>query len=301
MLSASAPLRLGVIGLSAGNGHPYSWSAIFNGYDPEAMASCPFPAIPRYLARQSFPAVALASARVTHVWTQDRKISEHVARASRIPHVVDRLETMIGEIDAVLLARDDAQNHFEHAAPFLEAGVPIYIDKPLALSTRDALRLLALRHYSWQIFTCSALRYADELLISDSSRKRIGAVRLIDAIVPHVWETYAAHIVEPVLIAFPEADEVLDYQRFRREAVTTLTVHWASGLQTRFTSTGAAAGPITICAYGERAAVRRSFRDAFSAFRSALSQFIQTIQAQHCPIADAAMLRVVRLIELGCS
>ena len=39
-------LRLGVLGLSEGNGHPYSWSAIFNGYDPQAMASCPFPDIP---------------------------------------------------------------------------------------------------------------------------------------------------------------------------------------------------------------------------------------------------------------
>ena len=30
-------LKLGVIGLSEGNGHPYSWSAIFNGYDSVEM------------------------------------------------------------------------------------------------------------------------------------------------------------------------------------------------------------------------------------------------------------------------
>ena len=30
-------LNLGVIGLSEGNGHPYSWSAIFNGYDSVEM------------------------------------------------------------------------------------------------------------------------------------------------------------------------------------------------------------------------------------------------------------------------
>ena len=48
-------LKFGVIGMSEGNGHPYSWSAIFNGYDADAMRDCPFPAIPEYLARRRFP------------------------------------------------------------------------------------------------------------------------------------------------------------------------------------------------------------------------------------------------------
>src|SRR5215472_4872506 len=113
-------LRLGMIGLSPGNGHPYSWSAIINGYDRRAMASCPYPAIPRYLGRQRFPAAALAGAAVTHIWTQDGDASEHIARAARIPNIVDRPDAMIGHVDAVLLARDDAENHYEHASAFLQ-------------------------------------------------------------------------------------------------------------------------------------------------------------------------------------
>ncbi len=35
--------NLGIIGMSPGNGHPYSWAAIFNGYNKEKMAKCPFP------------------------------------------------------------------------------------------------------------------------------------------------------------------------------------------------------------------------------------------------------------------
>ena len=30
-------IKLGLIGLSEGNGHPYSFSAIINGYDKQAM------------------------------------------------------------------------------------------------------------------------------------------------------------------------------------------------------------------------------------------------------------------------
>src|SRR5947208_2431940 len=105
-------LRLGVIGISEGNGHPYSWSAIFNGYDLAAMESCPFPVISEYLARQRFPEDAISGAQVTHVWTQDPAVSEHVARASRVRHVVADPSDMLGQIDALLLARDDAENHY---------------------------------------------------------------------------------------------------------------------------------------------------------------------------------------------
>lgn len=45
-------LKIGILGMTEGNGHPYSWSAMFNGYDPEEMAKCPFPVIPAYLSNQ---------------------------------------------------------------------------------------------------------------------------------------------------------------------------------------------------------------------------------------------------------
>ena len=118
-------LKLGVIGLSDGNGHPYSWSAIFNGCDMAYMKDCGFPVIPEYLSKQRFPDDCIPNAHVTHIWTQDRAVSEHVAKASLIPNVVDRMEDMIGEVDAVLLARDDPENHTNFAtitSPYTGSG-----------------------------------------------------------------------------------------------------------------------------------------------------------------------------------
>ena len=40
-------IRLAMVAMVEGNGHPYSWSAIINGrYDAEAMASRGYPVIP---------------------------------------------------------------------------------------------------------------------------------------------------------------------------------------------------------------------------------------------------------------
>ena len=61
-------IRLGVIGSSPGNGHPYSWSAIFNGYDPVEMGKCNFST--SILAQRKWPDDKLTSAKVTHIWTQ---------------------------------------------------------------------------------------------------------------------------------------------------------------------------------------------------------------------------------------
>src|SRR4051794_29654591 len=110
-MEARKEIRLGIIGLSEGNGHPYSWSAIFNGYRSGLMQQCPFPVIPAYLKKQSFPKDQIKNARVTHIWTQNRKMSEKIARATHIENISSRFDQMMGSVDAILLARDDAENH----------------------------------------------------------------------------------------------------------------------------------------------------------------------------------------------
>ena len=190
-------LRIGILGLSDGNGHPYSWSSIFNGYDPKAMADCPFPSIPRYLAERRFPDDAIPGAQVTHVWTQDPAVSHHIARACLIPEIAYEPTDMLGRVDAVLLARDDAENHRAFAAPFLRHGLPIYVDKPLAITDADRRALLDLQVREGQVFTCSALRYAAELQISPEEHQAIGRITLVQGVTPKSWERYAVHLIDP--------------------------------------------------------------------------------------------------------
>jgi len=53
-------IRIAMLGMIEGNGHPYSWSAIINGrYDTRAMARCPYPVIPQYLSAQPLGALGI--------------------------------------------------------------------------------------------------------------------------------------------------------------------------------------------------------------------------------------------------
>ena len=51
--ASAPPLRIAMLGMVDGNGHPYSWSAIINGrFDRAKMEACGFPVIPEYLGAQ---------------------------------------------------------------------------------------------------------------------------------------------------------------------------------------------------------------------------------------------------------
>ena len=58
-LRQEKPLRLAMLGMIPGNGHPYSWSAIVNGYDPVEMSHCPYSMIPEYLAARPLESVGI--------------------------------------------------------------------------------------------------------------------------------------------------------------------------------------------------------------------------------------------------
>ena len=123
------------------------------------MADCGYPVIPAYLAANR-NTLGIDDAKVTHIWTQDRKMSEHCAAACKIDSVVDELTDMIGQVDAILLARDDPENHVKMVKPFIDAGIPVFIDKPLAFCKDDLDYFTAQHDKGKFIMSSSAMRYS---------------------------------------------------------------------------------------------------------------------------------------------
>lgn len=293
-------IRLGVIGTSAGNGHPYSWSAIFNGYNAEAMQGCEYPVIPRYLSEQSWPASRIWGAEVSTIWTQDSDLSARIAKASCIGHVSSTLDELESRVDAVLLARDDAENHLDFAKQFLLAGKPIYIDKPIALSITGLHELYQLQRYPGQIFTCSALSYGSEFSLSSVDRDALGKILVITASTPKSWEKYAVHIIEPVLKIMSSSDAFLKSQlSLISKDSKSLSVEWESGLKTKFTTLGDVQSPVKIEIIGTKGTQSLIFKDSFMAFKLALQDFIDGIVHDECKSPFKFNEKVVEVIELG--
>lgn len=294
---AMTTLKLGIIGLSEGNGHPYSWSAIFNGYDPAAMANCPYPVIPAYLAKQTFPQDQIQVAKVTHIWTQDEKISKEVAKAAFIPRITNDMAAMIGEVDGVLLARDDADKHFEMAKPFLEAGVPIYIDKPLALTKQEAKRLFDMQHYPGQLFTCSALQFANELQLTEEMRRKLGRIIHVEAQIKNNWNKYAIHLIEPVIKLIGHQSEIECLHTIKNAYGQMAYFKQDNGVTFNIkTFTQTPVLPI-ITVYGEHDVISLEFKNTFAAFKMALQAFVDGVKTKREMIKPEYTLRCIEVIE----
>ena len=295
-------LRLGVIGTSAGNGHPYSWSAIFNGYEPKEMAECGFPAIPVYLSRQNFPEDQIPDATVTHVWTQSYEESKKIATACRVPVISRRPEELIGEIDAILLARDDVETDERNSLIelYLKAGVPLFVDKPLALSQLAALRYLEKVAFPWQLFSASALGFAPEL---SEFRARItsSAVRYVQGLSPKSWNHYAVHCIEPAVSVLPPQGHIAKSVVSNTDSSNILTLQWESGLQATFATVSNCTTRVSLAIYFDDGPVSVCFLDTFGAFRNTLKAFVEQVKTKTLHPSQRTLLDVIAIVEAGCN
>src|SRR5699024_2163913 len=155
-------IKIAMIGMVEGNGHPYSWSAIFNGYDASLMMDCPYPAIPAYLNKQPNDTFGIEQAKVTHIWTENEDESRQIAKATFIPNVVTNPKDVIGKSDAVIMPTDKGFEHVERCRPFIEAGIPIFIDKPLVDNEKDLSTFKRWEKNGASIMSSSSMRYSKE-------------------------------------------------------------------------------------------------------------------------------------------
>lgn len=150
--------------------------------------------------------------RVTHFWTDGRHdwpVPEDVEkwRAQAVDLGVEpaaSMEALLEAVDGVMVLAVSGFRHLELARAALERGMPTYIDKPLACSLADAVRIRDLaRAHNARCYSASSLRFATEL---ENVRKAdLGDIVAVDAFGPGEMNEgapgllhYGVHTVEMV-------------------------------------------------------------------------------------------------------
>jgi hypothetical protein len=74
--------------------------------------------------------------------------------------IVGSIDELLKRVDAVLLESVDGRPHLAQARPVIAAGKPLFIDKPMAASLADAMRIFALaKEKNVPVFSASSLRF----------------------------------------------------------------------------------------------------------------------------------------------
>lgn len=300
-LVARESIRLAMLGCSAGNGHPYSWSALFNGYDREIMtAECPFAGIPEYLNKEPSETLTIPGAQVTHICcTGDGGFTaEHVARCSLIPNVVEEPTDVIGQVDAVIIGTDIGSEHVERARPFVEAGLPVFVDKPLVDNEADLATFMARVNAGKPIMSSSCMRYAKEFMPYHASAPELGELRFASITTPKSWETYGIHALEAIYpILGPGFVSARNTGTAERNVVH---LKHQSGVDAVVVATGdmlGAFGCLQLCGTAGSAQVK--FGDTFYAFKSQLEAFVQYLRTGERPFPFDETVELMKLLIAG--
>jgi predicted dehydrogenase len=296
-------IRLAMLGMIPGNGHPFSWSAIVNGtYDAQAMEDCGYPVIPRYLAAAPREEMGLPGVQVTHVWCDDPADGPRVAKAAAIPHVVKQPEDVIGQVDAVLIATDDGSDHVRRARPFIEAGVPVFVDKPLVDNLPDLSQFLQWHEQGQAFLSSSGMRYSQKLGQLKNDLAAVGQLRLIHVTMCKTWARYGIHAIECVYHMLPPGrwQSIQHVGREEAKGRDLFIANHQDDLQIIFSvisdMTGAF-GHVDI--YGTQGHIHGSGGDTFTAFRRQLVSYIEYLRTGVRPVPIEQTVEQMKLVIGG--
>ncbi|WP_458207731.1 Gfo/Idh/MocA family protein [Haladaptatus sp. NG-SE-30] len=288
-------IDFGIIGVSPGNGHPYSFASIINGYSDAGFERADWDVIHDYLREKDPSEFGFEGVSVTHAWTQDPTETERLCEAARIPNAVDDHGALADAVDAVIIARDDYETHAEIAVPFLERGLPVFLDKPL---TMDLDELAAFEPYleDGQLMSCSGMRFAQALDEPRAHKEQFGEVKLVRGTVIKDWPKYGAHMLDAifgVLDQRPVAVETNDADH------TSVAVRMDGGTLVQVDTLGDVPMTFSVDLYGTDQTCRYDLRDNFTAFRRTLWRFVRSIRTGEPALAPEKTLDVIRTLVAG--
>ncbi len=79
---------------------------------------------------------------VDYVWGETPEFAKAAAEAGRIPNIARTPKHMLGKVDAVVVDHRHAKYHLPAVWPFVEAGVPTFVDKPFCYRSAEGKKFL---------------------------------------------------------------------------------------------------------------------------------------------------------------
>ncbi len=244
-------------------------------------------------------------ARVTWVWggelRADQPDASTLAKTYDIPHVASEPTEMLSETDLVLVVDDTGQgaNHALLARPFVGAGIPTFVDKPMSVDLVEAKGLFALAEAKGTAVTSSsALRFAVELDREREQLDALGALSSVVSVGPGEWYYYGVHAVEQLYaLAGPGVEWV---QRFTWPDRDVAVLSYAGDGPTAVVQTlRDASYAFHLTAYGQKGlhAVRIQDFDGF--YGGQVRAAVEMARTGQPPVAPAETLELLAVLRAG--
>lgn len=112
--------------------------------------------------------------------------------------MVENPADLIGRVDAVMVESQQGSKHLAHARLFLEAGLPVFVDKSFAGSVAEAEEMITLaQKKELTLMSCSSLRYDATIIAAREKQHELGKLLSAD-----VWTAAALHEGNPGMLHY---------------------------------------------------------------------------------------------------
>lgn len=221
-----------------------------------------------------------------------------------IKHRVDTVEELLEHADALVVSDRHGDLHREHALPFLTAGRPVYVDKPLACSVADARAMLdAAREHGALLTSSSTMRWVPELADLESRLGEIGELQTVittgaadpDSEYGGIF-FYGIHAVD---VALRLAGGPISDVRTERTGNAVLISLRAGGTAVRVNLVRADADgqvPFHAVEIGRHGLLGSALSTAGNYVWPALAGFLEMVSTGKAPIEDTDLLRPIEVL-----
>lgn len=296
-------IRIGMVGFTEGNAHPFSWSAMINGaYDAALMQEyCKtlYPTIPQYLGKQPAHTLGIPGAKVTHICFTGyvgREDAELCAKINGIPNVVDTPEEMIGHVDAVIVATDVGNEHVERCRPFIEAGIPMFIDKPLVNKEEDLRTFVQWRKAGAKFISSSSMRYCKEIEPYYENHYELGKLMYICSPMAKYYETYGIHALERMYPLLGQG--FVSVRNTGTKEKTIVHIKHSSGCDVHIVqAVGLQCLGMTVL--GDKGAVQLRSADSYYSFKRQMDVFVNWLRTGIEPFPFEETVELMKLVIGG--
>jgi predicted dehydrogenase len=284
---AKQPFRLGIIGLDTS--HVIAFTKAFNDpTDPEYVPGV------RVVAafKGGSPDIDASRNRLD-------KFTTELQQKWKI-EIVDDIPTLCRKVDGILLESVDGRPHLEQVKPVLAAKKPVFIDKPLAASYRDAREIARLaKEVGVPWFSSSSLRFWEETQRLKASLEA-GPVLGCNVYGPSPTEPhhpdlmwYGIHAVEALYALMGPGCESVS--RVSTESSDVVVGKWRDGRLGVVRGIRKGKQDYGITLFGEKAVLRSESRE--EGYRPLLVEIVKFFQTGVAPVNPEDTLEMFAFME----
>jgi len=169
---------------------------------------------------------AYSDYEVVGIYSNEDEAAKKLSDEFGVP-VLDSYDAAVGKVDGLIITARDGKYHYEYAKPYIESGIPMFIDKPITADPDEAVEFMrALRDGGIRICGGSSLCHADtviaqrESVLAEKDGKTMGGVvrAPLKSDSPHSGiYFYAPHLVEMVCTIYGKYPKSLKAFRVDRQ------------------------------------------------------------------------------------